>query len=104
MEVASEKQASNIVMLNISRICTFADFFVILTVESKPQMKAVIDEMDTALKKAGVRLHHKEGSDDSGWTLLDFGDVIVHIFRPEVRELYQLELLWNQAQEVVRIQ
>ena len=102
--MASEKQASNIVMLNISQVSSFADFFVILTVESKPQAKAVIDEIEAALKKAGVRIHHREGSDDSGWNLLDFGDVIVHVFRSEDRELYQLERLWSQAQEVVRIQ
>ena len=104
VEVASEKQASDILMLDISQVSNFADFFVVITVESTPQMRTVAKDIEKALKQASASLHHREGTEDSGWVLLDFGDLIVHLFRPEERELYQLDKLWHQAEEVVRIQ
>ena len=104
IEVASEKQASDIVMLNISKVSDFADFFVILTVESVPQMRTLVDDIEVSLKRRGALLHHREGAEGSGWVLLDFGDLIVHIFGSQEREYYQLERLWERALEVVRIQ
>ena len=104
VEVASEKQASDIVLLDISQISPFADFFVILTAESTPQMHTLIEEIEKVLKKQGASLHHKEGTEDSGWVLMDFGDLIVHLFKPTERDLYRIDKLWGQAQEVVRIQ
>ncbi len=72
--------------------------------ESERQIKAIYDEVQHVLKKEGVSLHHREGTLDSGWLLLDFGDVIVHIFAPFEREYYQLCELWNEATPLVRIQ
>ena len=67
-------------------------------------MKAIYDEVEHKLKKEGILPHHHEGTVDSGWLLLDFGDVITHIFAPFEREYYQLEKLWSEASAVVRIQ
>ena len=102
-DVASEGQASDIVVLDIGEACDFADYFVILTAGSARQMRAVAEEIDQSMKKATVGLLHREGTPQSGWMLLDFGDVIVHLFAPEQRDFYRLEDVWSHAREVVRI-
>ncbi|MBN1644124.1 MAG: ribosome silencing factor [Dehalococcoidales bacterium] len=104
VEAASEKQASDIVLLDVSKICTFADYFVICSGESERQLRAIGDEIEQTLKKDGVRPIHQEGTSGSGWLLYDYGDVLIHIFSPAEREYYQLDELWNQATQVVRIQ
>lgn len=104
MEVASDKQAIDIALLDVRGVCSFADYFVICNGESERQIKTIYEEVEQALKKEGVRPHHREGTLDSGWLLLDFGDVIVHIFASFERGYYQLEKLWGQAIPVVRIQ
>lgn len=72
--------------------------------DSERQIQAIVDEVTHTLKKKGVKPHHREGNIDSGWLLLDYGDVIVHIFTPLEREYYQLDELWSEAKLVVRIQ
>ena len=72
--------------------------------ESERQIKAIYEEVEHSLKKEGILPHHHEGILDSGWLLLDFSDVIVHIFAPFEREYYQLGELWNEATPVLRIQ
>ncbi len=104
VEVASDKQAADIVLLDVGRVCSFADYFVICTGESQPQIKAIYEEVERVLKKEGVLPLHREGRPGSGWLLLDFADVIVHIFAPFEREYYRLEELWHEATTVVRIQ
>ncbi len=104
VEVASDKQASDIVLLDVRAICSFASYFVICSGDSERQIKAIYDEVEHALKKDGVLPHHREGTLDSGWLLFDIGDVVVHIFAPFDREYYQLDELWSQAVPVVRIQ
>jgi len=91
-------------LLDARGVCSFADYFVICSGESERQIKAVYDEVAHALKKEGILPHHREGTLDSGWLLLDFGDIIVHIFAPSEREYYQLGELWSEAIPVVRIQ
>lgn len=104
VEVASEKQATDILLLDIRKVTTFADFFVIMTAESRRQMEALSADMEEALKHSGAALYHREGSSASGWLLLDFSDVIIHLFAPEEREFYGLEERWAQGQQMVRIQ
>ena len=104
VEAASEKQASDIVLLDIRKVCSFADYFVICSGESTRQIKTIYEEVEHALKKEGVLPHHHEGTLDSGWLLIDFGDVIVHIFASFEREYYQLDELWSEATPLVRIQ
>ncbi len=104
VEAASDKQAINIALLDIRGICSFADYFVICTGEAERQIKAICDEIEQVLKKEGILPLHREGTLDSGWLLLDFGDVVVHIFAPLERGYYQLDELWSKAVPVVRIQ
>ena len=104
MEAASDKQASDIVLLDVRNVCSFADYFVICAGETERQIRAVYDEIEHSLKKEKVLPHHHEGTIDSGWLLLDYGDVIVHIFGALEREYYQLDELWSVAKPVLRIQ
>jgi ribosome-associated protein len=104
VEAAAEKQASDIVLLDVSKVCSFADYFVICGGESERQLEAIGDEIEHMLKKGGVRPIHHEGTPDSGWLLYDYGDVLVHVFAPTGREFYQLDELWNKAALVIRIQ
>ncbi len=104
MEAASDKQAGDIVLLDARAVCSFADYFVICSGESERQLRAIFEEIAHALKKEGVLPHHHEGTIGSGWLLLDYGNVIVHIFAAPEREYYQLDKLWSEAKLVLRIQ
>jgi ribosome-associated protein len=101
---ASEKKATDIVLLDTRGVCSFADYFVMCSGESSKQIEAIRDEIGHSLKKEGILPHHCEGAVDSGWLLIDLRDVIVHIFAPIEREHYQLDQLWSQATPVVRVQ
>lgn len=91
-------------MLDISDVCGFADYFVICSADSGRQMDAICQDIDKELTGEGATLLHREGTIDSGWVLLDFGDVIIHVFSPLQREYYQLDQMWEKATPVVRIQ
>ena len=104
VEAANDKKAVDIVLLDAREVCSFADYFVICSGDTGKQIEAIRDEVGHVLKKEGILPHHYEGTVDSGWLLLDFSDVIVHIFAPDEREQYQLDKLWSQAIPVVRIQ
>jgi len=93
----------DILLLDTRGVCSFADYFVICSGDSGRQVEAIYDEVEHTLKKEGILPHHREGTVDSGWLLLDFGDTIVHIFAPFEREYYQLDKLWSQATPVVRL-
>ncbi len=90
-------------LLDIREICTYADYLVIFSGQSERQIKALCEEIDKALSQTGVILLHQEGTVDSGWVLMDFGEVIIHIFAPEVRDYYQLDSLWSAAKPLIRI-
>lgn len=91
-------------MLDVRGVCSFTDYFVICNGETGRQIQAIDEAVEYVLKKEGVSLHHREGTLDSGWLLIDFGDIIVHIFTPLEREYYRLDELWSLAIPVVRIQ
>ncbi len=104
VEIASDKQASNIVLLDVRDVCSFTDYFVICAGDSQRQLRTIHEEIETALKQEGVRPHHREGLPGSGWLLLDYGDVIVHIFGADERDYYRLDELWQDARPVLRFQ
>ena len=105
VDIASDLQAEDIVLLDIRGQAIFADYFVIMTAGTDRQARALREDMVRRLKLSGVNLNNREGGrGDSGWVLLDFGDVIVHIFGQEQRDYYRLEGLWSKAPQVVRIQ
>jgi len=104
VEAATEKQATDVMLLDVRETCSFADYFVLSTGESGRQIVAISDEVERSLKQDGVRPIHREGTADSGWMLLDYGDVIVHVFAPFERRFYNIEEMWSAARTVVRIQ
>jgi ribosome-associated protein len=103
VDILSDKQASDIVLLDTREVCSFTDYFVICTGESTRQVKALIDAVSADLKKEKIRLLHEEGTAESGWVLLDYGDIIVHIFGSFERDYYQLDKLWENASTKVRV-
>ena len=104
LQASSDIQAENIRLTDVSGQCEFADYFIVLTVQSPRQMRAVVDEIESKLKILSLPLHHREGDNTSGWTLLDYGDLVVHVFGQEFREYYSLEDAWPDARTVRIIQ
>lgn len=90
-------------MLDVRDLTLLADYFIICDGSSPRQIKAISDELLEKLKHNGSRLASAEGTPESGWILLDFGSVIVHIFSPAQRAYYRLEELWQKAPIVVRV-
>lgn len=103
IEVASDNLAEDIVMLDLRDLAPFTDYFIIMSAESSRQIEALEEDLTKSLKDAKVLRHKREGTPASGWILLDFSDVIVHIFSPDEREFYDLERLWSRAPQVVRV-
>ena len=91
-------------MLDARQICSFADYFVVCSGDSTRQIEAIWQEIRGILKQEGVIPYHSEGTADSGWILLDLGEVIVHIFSPSQRDYYRLDELWDKATPIIRIQ
>lgn len=89
--------------MDISRVSDFTDYFVIGTAGNPRQMNALIDSLDRDLRP-DARPLRTEGTPDSGWVLMDFGDAIVHLMAPQERAYYNLEALWSQGVSVVHIQ
>jgi len=97
---AEDKKANNIVILKLSKLTLIADYFVITSGDSEPQLKAISNFVMRKLKENNIRLLHYEGKPETGWILLDYSDVIVHIFSKEKREFYDLEYIWQEANKV----
>jgi ribosome-associated protein len=104
VDAIADRLGSDIVMLDMQGISLLADYFILGTAESPPQFKAILDQVDKQARAAGGRRLHVEGEPESGWVLLDYGSVVVHIFDADLRAYYNLEELWKQARLVVRIQ
>lgn len=104
VDAAADKKASDIVLLDIHDLSIIADYFVICTGTNPPQIGAIASAVDEELGKAGANLLHREGNPESGWVLLDFGDIICHVFGPMEREYYQLERLWGAAQRLLYVE
>ena len=98
---AAEKKAEQIVALDLQGISNFTDFFVICSGSSEPQLKAIAGEIEDQLRKHhGIKPHAIDGYPMSQWMVLDYGDVVVHVFHTNKRELYSLEDLWGDAREL----
>jgi ribosome-associated protein len=96
-ELALEKKAFDVKILDLRKLSTVCDFFVICSASVDIHAKAIAEWITENLKQKGVRFWHHEGYQASRWILLDYVDVVIHIFLPEVREFYALEKLWGDA-------
>ncbi len=103
VEVAADKQATDVVLLDTRKICSFADYFVICSGDSDRQLEAIHRAIVEALKAEGNVYHHSEGTAASGWMLLDLGNIVVHIFSAVERDFYQLDSLWSAAPVIVKM-
>ena len=105
VDLLSDRQAEDVVILDLRQRATFTDYFVIASAQNPRHMRALIDAFDTELASEGIKSLRRAGEGDSGWVLVDFGDVVVHLFAPEDRAFYDLESLWGGAGvAVVRFQ
>lgn len=104
VELAEDKKAADIVLLDVSGQTTLADCFVICSGGSERQLAAIADGIVEGLRAEGVRPIGREGEAGSHWVLVDFGSVIVHVFAPPERDFYQLEKHWSEARTVLRVQ
>ena len=97
---ALDKQAQALQLLDLAALSGIADYFVLCTGSSTTHVETIAEAIGAALKAAGHRALHREGVAASGWVLLDYGDVVVHIFLPDTRAFYALDRLWGDAPEV----
>ena len=104
VDLASDKKASDIVLLEIGGLTTVADYFVIASGQSERQLSAIADGIVESLREEGTRPIGREGSANAHWLLLDFGSVVVHVMAPPERDFYQLERLWADAPMLLRVQ
>ncbi|MBD3245808.1 MAG: ribosome silencing factor [Candidatus Omnitrophica bacterium] len=98
-QAAAEKKAVDPVVLEVKGVTNLCDYFVICSGESVQQMKAIYKEITKAAKDRGYKVHHADYNEESQWMLIDFFDVIVHVFSDKVREFYDLENLWRDAKK-----
>ncbi len=95
--VLEDKKARDIEVIDISQVSTLADFFVICNGTSITHIKTLADELELKMAEAGYRHNHKEGYGSARWILMDFGEIVVHIFHEEDRSFYNLERLWSDG-------
>ena len=103
-DILTDSPASNTVLLEITDVSSLADFFLLCSGENERQLRAIVEEISEELGGLGLRPLRMEGSPQSGWIVMDFGDVVTHIFDAELREYYKLEQLWAEAPRVLSIQ
>lgn len=100
VHAAAEKKGKDILALDISKISVIADAFVIVSADNDRQVTALVDAIDEALGKAGFVKKNVEGYHTGNWILMDFGDLIVHVFNKESRAFYNLERIWRDAEKI----
>jgi ribosome-associated protein len=97
---AIDKKASHVTILDLTQVSSLADYFVIASAMTDRQVRAIAEHLETSLAKEGYRLLSLEGKTESRWVVLDFGDVIAHVFMDALRDYYDLEALWQDAKRV----
>lgn len=99
-EALADKKGEDIKVLDISEISPIADYFIISNGTSSSQVDALVDNVEEKMHKAGYFLKQQEGTNSGTWVLMDYGDIIVHIFDKENRSFYNLEHIWSDGREV----
>lgn len=95
-----DKKAQDTVVLDVREDSTITDFYVVTSGMSSPHVKALFGDIQHQLKQEGVQCYRRAGTPEAGWMVLDYVDVIIHIFVPETREFYAIESLWEQAPRI----
>ncbi|SHG88621.1 ribosome silencing factor [Tepidibacter thalassicus] len=96
-DAIDDKKGEDIAVLNVGKISSMADYFIITSASSERQVQAIAHNVEDELKKVGLNVKGKEGHNASRWILLDYGDIMIHIFHNEEREFYNLERVWKDA-------
>jgi ribosome-associated protein len=97
-EAAAEKKAEDVMAINVAELLVVTDYFVIATGRTNIQVRAIADEIEDQLRdRGGIKVIGREGTAEAKWLLLDYGDLVIHVFQPEEREFYRLEKLWSDA-------
>ena len=96
-EIIFTKKGYDVISMELQKLVTFTDYFVVCSADSEVQVKAIADHVDRALSDEGIKCWHREGLKALNWVLMDYVDVVVHIFKKEAREFYNLEKLWGDA-------
>ena len=104
VELAEDKKAADIVLLDLAGLTTVADYFVIASGGSERQLDAIAEGVISGMRDEKVHAFGREGKAASHWVLVDFGSVIVHVFTPPERDYYQLERHWSEAKTILRLQ
>lgn len=99
-EALDEKKGEDIQIIDISSISVMADYFVIASGMSSPQIQAMVDNVEKKMHKSGHHMKRLEGNKSSSWILLDFGDIVVHVFNQDDRLFYDLERIWSDGKHV----
>ncbi len=102
-ELIFNKKGLDVKVLDIRKVTTMADYFIICSADSDTQVRAIADEVEKSLRDDGVKCWHREGYQSLNWVLIDYIDVVVHIFTKNAREFYNLEKLWGDA-EITEVQ
>lgn len=98
--IADEHRGEDIVVLDMTRLTPIVDFFVLVSASTPRRMQTIVDEIDRTLKELGEQRLGIEGYGTSRWILLDYGDIVVHVFSPEARQYYDLDNLWADAPRI----
>ncbi len=100
VEFLEDRKSEDIVVLDLRELANIADYFIIATGANKPHLKALYDGLQRLFKDAGFKGYHKTGVPDSGWMIMDYHGVMVHVFERELREFCDLEQLWKDAPKI----
>ena len=103
-DVMDEHKGENILLIDVAGISSVTDYFVLVTATSKPHAQALMEKIEEAMEKNGLRIMRRDGVGDGRWIVVDFGSIVVHIFTQEVREFYNIEKLWVNGKNAMTMQ
>ena len=103
-DIMDEHKGENILLIDVAGISSVTDYFVLVTATSKPHAQALMEKIEEAMEKNGLRIMRRDGVGDGRWIVVDFGSIVVHIFTQELREFYHLEKLWVNGKNTMTMQ
>jgi len=104
IEILEEKKAEDIILMDLKEVADFTDYFIICNGTSDRMLNSLADAVSEKVKEDYKIIAKREGDPSEGWLLVDLGDIVIHLFSPELREYYQLEKLWQQGKTLVHVQ